>query len=67
MLVLVLSVEDVGYPLCDPDEDHYSEWGGVSVEWWPEAVTQYGWNADAESVVIALAPWYYNRLVDRLR
>jgi SAM-dependent methyltransferase len=54
----IVVIEDVGYPLCSSPE---SEWGGVSVEWWTEAVDKYGWDVDSESIRIILAPWYDNR------
>ena len=50
--------EDVGYPMCSSSD---SEWGGVSAEWWTEAVDRYGWDVDSESIRIIVAPWYYNR------
>jgi hypothetical protein len=51
-------IEDVGYPLCSSSQ---SEWGGVSEEWWTEAVDKYEWDVDSESIRIILAPWYDDR------
>ena len=54
----IVIIEDVGYPLCSSPE---SEWGGVSVEWWTEAVAKYGWDVDSQSIRIVFEPWYDNR------
>ena len=54
----IVIIEDVGYPLCSSTE---SEWGGVSVEWWTEAVDKYRWDVDSQSIRIFLEPWYDNR------
>ena len=41
-------VEPVSMPTCDSPSD----WGGVSREWWTDAVERYGWDVDVDSIVI---------------
>lgn len=41
-------VESVSMPICDSPSD----WGGVSREWWTDAVERYGWDVDVDSIVI---------------
>ena len=39
-------VEQISLPKCDDLDD----WGGVSMEWWVEAVQRYGWDVDVNSI-----------------
>jgi hypothetical protein len=41
-------IESVAPPYCDYKKD----WGGVTTDWWKEAVTTYDWDVDPESLEI---------------
>jgi hypothetical protein len=50
-------IESVASPYCDST----LEWGGVATGWWKEAVTEYDWDVDPDSLEIGEDLLFYGR------
>uniref|UniRef100_A0A7S4IDD9 Methyltransferase domain-containing protein n=1 Tax=Odontella aurita TaxID=265563 RepID=A0A7S4IDD9_9STRA len=53
----VIIIEDVDSHICDDTSD----WGGVPIEWWEDAVSKYNWDVVPDSIEIVEGTWYHNR------
>jgi SAM-dependent methyltransferase len=51
-------IEDVGYSLCDST---HTEWGGVDMEWWEDAIDDYDFDVIPDSLRIINRAWYGDR------